>query len=393
MYNINRVVVVLMDSAGVGELPDAADFGDRGCNTIGNISRKAAGFKLPNFQKMGLGNIIDINNVAQVENPRASFAKMAELSAGKDTTNGHWELMGVVSEDAFPTYAAGFPEDLIAEFTEKTGLEVLGNKPASGTAIIDELGEEHMKSGKPIVYTSADSVFQIAAHEEIIALDRQYEICEIARELLHGKHGVARVIARPFVGKPGAFSRTTNRKDYSLLPPLPTVLEKADKAGLKVTGIGKIDTIFAYQGINGGRHTKDNNDGIEATLQYLKQEKGKGIIFTNLCDFDMLYGHRNNVQGYADALMSLDGRLPEFLAELQDDDILVITADHGCDPTAAGSDHTREYIPLLVYGKNLKNGMDLGVRNSFADLGATIAEWLELEAPQWGESFAGALRK
>ena len=393
MDKINRVVIILMDSAGVGELPDAAKFGDVGSNTIGNVSRKSKNFSMPEFQKMGLGNITNINNVASTKQPTASFAKMAELSAGKDTTNGHWELMGVVSEDAFPTYPNGFPEDLLAEFTNKTGLKVLGNKTASGTVIIDELGKEHMESGSPIVYTSADSVFQIAAHEEIIPIEKLYEICEASRELLHGEHGVARVIARPFIGTPGNFTRTTNRKDFSLVPPMPTVLEKADKKGLKVTGIGKIDTIFAYEGINGGRHTADNTDGIKATFEYMKKEKGKGVIFTNLCDFDMLYGHRNNVQGYADALMQLDSKLPEFLAELEEDDVLIITADHGCDPTMPGSDHSREYIPLLVYGKNLKNGVDLGVRKSFADLGATIADWLELEAPKWGESFAGELQQ
>ncbi len=387
MSNKTRVIVIVLDSVGVGELPDAGQYGDQGSNTLGNIAKAIGGLQLPHLQQLGLGNIAPIEGIPAVENPTASYGKMAELSAGKDTTTGHWELMGLVLEAPFPTYPNGFPEDVIAEFTRRVGRDILGNKPASGTAIIEELGEEHVNTGKPIVYTSADSVFQIAAHEEIIPLDELYRMCEQAREMLQGKHGVGRVIARPFVGEPGHFTRTGHRKDYSRKPHLPTLLDVAKENGYPVTGVGKIDNIFADQGLTGGNHTTNDQAGIEATLEFMNTQEN-GIIFSNLCDFDMLYGHRNNPEGYAQNLRDFDARLPGILDMLHDDDMLVITADHGCDPTTASTDHSREYVPVVVHGKSLKAGVNLGIRESFADLAATIADVLALPAPKWGTSFA-----
>lgn len=387
---INRVIVIVLDSVGIGELPDAGAYSDTGSNTLGNIAHATGGLPLPHLQKFGLGNIAAIEGIPPERSPMASYGKMAELSAGKDTTTGHWELMGLVLEQPFPTYPDGFPDEVISEFTRRIGREVLGNKPASGTQIIEELGAEHLATGKPIVYTSADSVFQIAAHEEIIPVDRLYEMCQQAREILQGEHGVGRVIARPFIGQPGNFTRTSRRRDFSRKPPLPTILDVAKNKGYPVTGVGKIDNIFADQGITGGRHTADNMDGVDATLEYMRSQEN-GIILTNLCDFDMIYGHRNNVEGYAQALRDFDARIPEFLEASRDTDMLVFTADHGCDPTTPSTDHSREYVPLLVYGKALKNGVNLGVRTTFADLGATIAEILHLQPPRWGASFTRML--
>jgi len=389
---INRVIVIVLDSVGIGELPDAEEYGDTGSHTLGNIARAQTGISLPHLQKLGLGNITPLEGIPPENTPIASYGKMAELSAGKDTTTGHWELMGLVLEDPFPTYPDGFPEEVISEFTRCIGREVLGNKPASGTKIIEELGAEHIATGKPIVYTSADSVFQIATHEEVIPVDQLYEMCEQAREMLQGKHGVGRVIARPFIGQPGKFTRTARRKDFSRKPPLPTVLDFTKEKGYPVTGVGKIDNIFADQGITGGRHTTDNMDGVDATLKYMRSQED-GIILTNLCDFDTLYGHRNNVEGYAQALLDFDARIPELLEASRDTDMLVITADHGCDPTTLSTDHSREYAPILVYGKTLKNGVNLGERTTFADLGATIADLLHLQPPRWGTSFATMLTK
>lgn len=390
MQAIHRAIVVILDSVGIGELPDAADYGDAGSHTLGNIAHALGGLDLPHLQQLGLGNIDAIEGVPAVDTPQASYGKMTELSTGKDTTSGHWELMGLVLERPFPTYPHGFPEEVITEFTRRTGKEVLGNTPTSGTTIIEELGAEHVATGKPIVYTSADSVFQIAAHEEVISVEQLYKMCEQAREMLRGEHGVGRVIARPFIGEPGNFTRTGRRKDFSRKPPLPTVLDVAKEQGYPVTGVGKIDNIFADQGITGGNHTTNDMAGVDATLEYMRSQEN-GIIFTNLCDCDMLYGHRNNVEGYAQALRDFDARLPELVDAVREDDMLVLTADHGCDPTTASTDHSREYVPLLVYGKALKEGVNLGVRSSFADLAATIAEVLDLQSPKWGTSFVDLL--
>jgi phosphopentomutase len=388
-HDIQRTIVIVLDSVGIGELPDAAQYGDAGSHTLGNIARAVGGLQLPHLQALGLGNIAALEGITAAPAPSASYAKMAEQSAGKDTTTGHWELMGLVLEHPFPTYPNGFPDDVITAFTQRTGRDILGNIPASGTQIIEQLGPEHLATGKPIVYTSADSVFQIAAHEDVIPVDELYTLCEQARALLQGRHGVGRVIARPFVGAPGQFRRTPRRKDFSRKPPRPTVLDAARDHGYPVTGVGKIDNIFADQGITGGAHTSNNMDGVDKTLDYMRSQ-ANGIILTNLCDFDMLFGHRNDVEGYAQALRDFDARLPDVLEAVRDIDALVITADHGCDPTTASTDHSREYVPLLVYGKPaaFHAGIALGVRTTFADLGATIADWLHLPPPAWGSSFA-----
>jgi phosphopentomutase len=390
LMQINRFIIIVLDSVGIGELPDAGEYGDTGSNTLGNIAHAIGGLLLPHLQKFGIGNIAPLEGIPPEHHPMASYGKMAELSAGKDTTTGHWELMGLVLEDPFPTYPDGFPDEVIAEFTRLTGKEVLGNRTASGTQIIEELGAEHLATGKLILYTSADSVFQLAAHEEIIPVDQLYEMCEQAREMLQGKHAVGRVIARPFIGESGNFTRTTRRKDFSRKPHLPTILDFAKEKGYPVTFVGKIDNIFADQGLTGGKHTTHNMAGLDATLKYMQSQKN-GIIFTNLCDFDMLYGHRNNVEGYAQALRDFDARIPELIDTIRENDMLVITADHGCDPTTPSTDHSREYVPILVYGKTLKKGVNLGVRTTFADLGATIAEILHLQFPRWGASFASSL--
>nr|WP_190238872.1 phosphopentomutase [Pelotomaculum schinkii] len=370
---LKRVALVVLDSVGVGELPDAGKYGDTGSNTLCNIARSVGGLRLPNLAGLGLGNIIHIAGVPPAKKPAASFGRMAELSPGKDTTTGHWELSGLILERPFPVYPDGFPPELIRAYEERIGRKVLGNKVASGTAIIEELGEQHMATGLPIVYTSADSVFQIAAHEEIIPLEELYRICRIARELLTGEHAVGRVIARPFTGGPGNFKRTMNRHDFSLKPPGQTVLNLLKNNGIPVIAIGKIRDIFDGEGITDSIPTKGNTDGMEQIINMLKSVTG-GLIFANLVDFDMLYGHRNNPRGYAEALEELDLRLPELLKLLREEDVLIITADHGCDPTTPSTDHSREYVPLLVYGKTLRGGIDLGVRETFADVAATIAD-------------------
>lgn len=387
---INRIVVIVLDSVGIGELPDAAAFGDVGSHTLGNIARVVGGVKLPRLEAMGLGNIVQVAGVLPQPAPTAAYGRMAEVSAGKDTTTGHWELMGLQLMRAFPVYPNGFPPDVIARFEAAIGRKTIGNYAASGTAILDELGDEHVRAGKPIVYTSSDSVFQIAAHEEVVPLDDLYSMCQIAREILRGEHEVGRVIARPFIGAPGAWSRTHNRRDFSVVPPQPTVLDALKAAGMMVFAVGKIEDIFAEQGITAAAHTRDNMDGVDQTLQAMRQHRQRGMIFTNLVDFDAKYGHRNNPQGYADALAEFDGRLPELLAALQPDDLLVITADHGNDPTTPGTDHAREYVPLLIAGAAVKP-INLGVRSTFADLGATIAELLGVAAPPAGTSFAALL--
>lgn len=385
---MKRAIVIVMDSVGMGELPDAPKYGDVGSNTLGNIAFQIEEFKLPNLEKMGLGNIDGIVGFERCSNPVGSFGRMNEKSAGKDTTTGHWEMMGIILTNPFPTYPDGFPKEIIEAFEETIGSPILGNIPASGTKIIEKLGLKHMKTGYPIVYTSADSVFQIAAHEEIMPVERLYEICMEARKILSGEHAVGRVIARPFIGNPGNFERTDKRRDFSLAPIHETVLDNALEKGLEVKAVGKIVDIFNGRGITKAVHTHDNMDGVDKTIDFIKEDF-EGIIFTNLIDFDMLYGHRKDVAGYARALMELDARIPEIVGSLKEDDILMITADHGCDPTTPGTDHTREYVPLLVYGKKLKQGINLGTRETFADVGASISEYLGIKEPREGTSFIG----
>lgn len=384
--NIDRIIWIVLDSVGMGAMPDAELFGDIGVNTIGNVSKALGGLKVPNMEALGLGNIDEIQGLKKVDGPKGCFGRLMEASRGKDTTTGHWEMAGVVSMVPFPTYPNGFPEDIIKAFEKATGREIIGNKPASGTVILDELGEEHIKTGKVIVYTSGDSVFQIAAHEDVVPLEELYKMCKIAREILVDDHAVARVIARPFIGKPGAFIRTPNRRDFSLLPPHDTVLDKLKKANYNVMAVGKIEDIFSAQGITEAVHTTDNMDGVDKTLDYMKESK-KGVIFTNLVDFDMKWGHRRDYKAYGKGLEDFDARLPEILNAMKDTDVLFITADHGCDPTSQGTDHTREYVPFLAYGKNLKENVNLGTRNTFADIGQTIAEIFGTEKIQNGESF------
>jgi phosphopentomutase len=393
MSRFSRIAMIVLDSVGIGALPDAADFHDEGANTLGHIAEYKNGLHLPNLEKLGLGNIAPIKGVNPAEKPAAYYAKMAEISKGKDTTTGHWEFMGIYTDKPFKTYPNGFPKELIKAFEERTGRKVIGNKPASGTEIIKELGEEHMKTGALIVYTSADSVFQIAAHEEVVPLDELYRICEIARELtLDDRYSVIRVIARPFVGEPGNFTRTANRRDYSVKPPAPTVLNFLKDAGKDVIAIGKISDIYAGEGITEAIHTKSNMDGVDQLIHTMEKEFD-GLAFVNLVDFDAKYGHRRDPEGYAAALEEFDARLPEILSALREDDLLIITADHGNDPTHHGTDHTREYTPLLVYGKKLAElGKSLGVRETFADVGATVADNFAVQAPPIGRSFLNELK-
>jgi len=386
MKEFERVVLIVLDSCGVGELPDAFKYGDQGSNTLVNTAKAVGELHLPNLQRLGLGNIASISGVESQKEPLASYGKMAEVSPGKDSTSGHWEMTGVILKTPFPVYPQGFPEELIKRFEKAIGTEVLGNKPASGTEIIKELGEEHLRTGKPIVYTSADSVFQIAAHEEKIPVPRLYEICQIARELLTGENRVARVIARPFVGKPGSFKRTDRRKDFSLPPPERTILDILREKKVKIIGIGKINDLFAGRGIARSIHTIDNLDAMDKLVQTMNEEK-EGLIFINLVDFDMVWGHRNDIQGFAKGLEDFDRRLKEVLGLLQIHDVLIITADHGCDPTTTSTDHSREYVPLLVRGEILRKGVDLGTRRSFSDVSATLADIFKIQGTGKGESF------
>ncbi len=386
MDQINRVILMVMDSVGIGELPDAEEYGDQGAATLQNIAAEVGGLKLPNLEKMGLGKIASIQGLNSELEAEGAYGKAAEKSKGKDTTTGHWEIAGLISEKPFPTYPDGFPAEVMEQFHQAIGRESLANRPASGTVIIEELGQKHMETGKPIVYTSADSVFQIAAHEDVISVDELYDYCRKAREILQGEHAVARVIARPFVGEAGDFERTERRKDFSLAPPEPTILNMLEKRGLEVNAVGKITYIFNHSGITNSVTTSDNMDGVDQTIEYMAQTE-KGLIFSNLVDFDQNYGHRRNVEGYAAALKDFDQRIPEIKAAMREDDLLIITADHGCDPTHQGTDHTREYIPVLAYGKQLKTNLDLGQRDSFSDLAATIADIFEIDELENGESF------
>ena len=381
---MKRAFVIVLDSFGIGELPDAKLFGDEGSNTLKSISRSPE-FSIPNLLRLGLGNIAGLDFLPQEKKPLAAFGKMTEKSKGKDTTVGHWELCGVISEKPLPTYPNGFPPEVIEEFEKRVGRKVLCNKPFSGTEVIALYGEEHVKTGDLIVYTSADSVFQIAAHEDVVPLAELYRYCEIARELLQGEHGVGRVIARPFITGKGGFERTANRHDYSLAPPQKTLLDFAKEKGFDVISIGKIEDIFASRGITEGHRTSSNRNGMEICLETADRDF-EGICFLNLVDFDAKYGHRNDVDGYAAAISDFDSFLPGLLGKMREEDLLIITADHGCDPGTPSTDHSREYVPILVYGKGLA-GKELGISESFAAVAQTVSDYLGLEEKFACESF------
>lgn len=395
---INRVIWIILDSVGIGELPDAADYGDIGANTLGNISGSQGEINIPNLTALGIGNIDGAVNLKRTLEPKGCYGKSAEISCGKDTTTGHWEMVGIWSKKPFPTYPQGFGEDIVKEFCQKTGVAgILGNKTASGTAILDELGEKHRETGMPIVYTSADSVFQIACNEEIYPPEELYKMCMTAREILVGENNVARVIARPFIelkegGKVAGYKRTSNRRDFSLKPDTPNLLTNICDAGLPVAAVGKIEDIFAGTGITEAVHTRDNMDGMDKTLEYMKTQE-RGLIFTNLVEFDSTWGHRNDPAGYKRGLEQFDIRLKEVLDNMKDTDLLIINADHGCDPTTPGTDHTREYIPIIVYGHNIKANVNLGTLDTFADIGQTIAEVLKVNCIDIGTSFFDKIRK
>ena len=389
--DIKRVIVIVLDGVGAGEAPDAADYGDVGSNSLANTARAVGGLHLPHMGALGIGHITAIQGVPPEEHPTGCYGKMQPRSAGKDTISGHWELMGIYLPAALPTYPHGFPEEVLAEFKRRTGKEVLGNKPASGTEILRELGVEHMQTGKPIVYTSADSVFQVAAHEAIIPIPELYHLCETARAMLTGEHAVGRVIARPFVGDaPENFKRTERRKDYPLLPEGDTTLDLLEKAGKTVYSIGKIDDIFGHRGITKGKHTVSNQDSSLALLDAL-DEDFEGLLFANLIEFDMIYGHRNDARGYANALEDFDKHVPEIQRRMRDTDLAMIVADHGVDPTTPSTDHSREYIPLLVFGPQVTANASLGIRKTFSDVAATLAELFWLNPPEYGTSFVGEL--
>lgn len=390
MREIDRVAVIVLDGVGIGALPDAAEYGDEGSNSVGNTSRAVGGLNLPNMGRLGLGNLTEVEGVPPRRETLGAYGRLAEASKGKDSTIGHWELMGVISPRPLPTYPDGFPQGLIEEFERRIGRRTLGNIAISGTVVIEELGEEHMRTGSPIVYTSADSVFQIAAHEEVIPLDELYRLCQIAREMLTGEHSVGRVIARPFVGEPGNFTRTGNRRDFSLPPPEPTLLDRLVDGGWEVIGVGKIDDLFAKRGLTICHHTVDNVLGAEEIIRQLGGDS-RGLILANLIEFDMIYGHRNNPKGYARALEVFDSQLPQIMGAMQARDVLFIVADHGNDPTTASTDHSREYVPLLAYGEQVKEGVDLGTRDTFADVGATVADLLGIDPLPNGTSFAGQI--
>lgn len=383
---INRVILLIMDSVGIGGMPDSEVFGDKDVNTLGHIATQSDGLDLPHFNYLGLSSIPSVDYLSYEGQVAGSFGRMACLSKGKDTTTGHWEIAGLHIKEPFKTYPDGFPPVVIDAFEKAVGRKILCNKPASGTVVLEELGEEHMKTGMPIIYTSADSVFQIAAHEEIIPLEELYDMCEKARALLMGEDVVARVIARPFIGSPGHFTRTSNRRDYSLSPYEPTILDHLKEAGYAVKAVGKIVDIYNEQGITEDVHTKDNMDGVDWTLKYMAEDF-KGLIFTNFVDFDAKFGHRRNIDGYRDALQEMDARLPEIFDALKEDDLLIVTADHGNDPAYKGTDHTREYVPLLVYGEKVKSGVDLGTRETFADIAATLSDLFNVKKTPIGTSF------
>ncbi|MEG1547786.1 MAG: phosphopentomutase [Clostridia bacterium] len=388
-----RAILIVLDSVGIGALPDAGEFGDEGAHTLGNIYKAGVGLELPNMYRLGLSHITDSCLPEYTGILNGSFGRAAEVTKAKDTTCGHWEMTGIIMDKPFRTYPNGFPDELISEYERRIGRKVLGNCVASGTQIIQQLGDEHVKTGKPIVYTSADSVFQVAAHEQVIPIEELYRICTVARELLMGENLVGRIIARPFTGKSGSYTRTENRRDYAVEPVRDTIMDGLQRLGHTTVGIGKIEDIFCKRGIDIVDHTKNNRDGFAATMKYIKECSDCDFIFANLVDFDMLFGHRNDVGGYADALMRFDTLLPELMDAMQPDDMLIITADHGCDPTFPGTNHTREYIPVLVYGKNLKANVDIGTRSSFSDIGCTVFEYLTGTPWHVGISFLSQLKK
>lgn len=382
---MKRVFLIVLDSVGIGEMPDAADYGDVGSNTV-KACFYNKNFSMPNMKKMGLFNIDGMDYGESEKNPIASFARMKEVSKGKDTIIGHWEIAGIESKKPLPTYPNGFPSEVIDEFKRRTGRDILCNKPYSGTEVIKEYGKESVETGKLIVYTSADSVFQIAAHENVVPIEKLYEYCQIAREILQGDNAVGRVIARPFIGEYPDYTRTANRHDFALAPSEKTILDFIKESGKDVIAVGKISDIFAGNGVTEKILTKGNEDGINKTLEIMDRDF-EGLCFVNLVDFDMLYGHRNNVDGYAKALSFFDKSLEKILKKLRDDDILIITADHGCDPTTPSTDHSREYTPMIIYGKNIKNGINLHTRIGFYDTGATILDYLRIDEKIRGKSF------
>ena len=387
-----RIFVIVMDSVGIGEAPDAEDFGDKGSDTLGHIAERMNGLKMPNLGKLGLSNIRQIKGIEKAAAPKAYFTKMKEASNGKDTMTGHWEIMGLNIDTPFQVFPDGFPELLIHELEAKTGRPVIGNKPASGTEILDELGAEHMKTGALIVYTSADSVLQIAAHEEVVPLDELYKICEIARELtMQDQFKVGRVIARPFLGEPGNFKRTSNRHDYALKPFNRTVMDELKDSGFDVLAIGKISDIFDGEGVTESLRTVSNMDGMDKLLQTINQDF-TGLSFLNLVDFDALFGHRRDPEGYGKALEEFDERMAEVIEKVTEDDLVIITADHGNDPIHAGTDHTREYVPLLMYSKRFEQGQELPIRDTFADIGATVAANFNVKMPVYGKNILTDLK-
>ncbi|MCR8847014.1 phosphopentomutase [Rossellomorea sp. SC111] len=391
-YTYKRVHLIVMDSVGIGEAPDAELFNDKGTDTLGHIAEHMDGLKMPNIGKLGLSNIKEVKGIEKADKPLAYYTKMQEASVGKDTMTGHWEIMGLNIDKPFKTYPDGFPEKLIQRLEAETGRTIIGNKPASGTEIIEELGKEHMETGALIVYTSADPVLQIAAHEDIIPIEEQYKICEIAREITkEEEYLVGRVIARPFVGEPGEFKRTSNRHDYALKPFERTVMNEMTDSGLDVIAIGKISDIYNGEGVTDSIRTKHNMDGMDSFIKTFDQSF-TGLSFLNLVDFDALYGHRRDPKGYGEALEEFDARLPEVFDKMTEDDLLIITADHGNDPTAPGTDHTREYVPLLVYSKRFKEGKKLPISETFADIGATVADNFNVKMPKFGQSFLAQLK-
>lgn len=386
-----RIFLVILDSFGIGNSPDAADFGDEGANTLKSIITSEK-YHTPHLIRLGLANIDTVEGLEKQEKPEGTYGRLMEASRGKDTTIGHWEIAGIISPQPLPTYPKGFPAEILEQFIQKSGREVLCNQPYSGTEVIKDYGEEHIRTGKLIVYTSADSVFQIAAHEEVVPVEELYSYCQIAREILVGEHGVGRVIARPFIGTAPDFKRTAHRHDYSLLPPRQTMLDALQKAGYATFGIGKIYDIFAGQGISHTQRTGSNQEGMEKAMVMLEQDF-QGLCFVNLVDFDMVYGHRNNVNGYAQAATEFDRQLGAFMEKMKPEDILMITADHGCDPGFQGTDHSRECVPFLAYGDKVRAGSNLGTRASFADIGATILDLFEIENITDGRSFKAQLLK
>jgi phosphopentomutase len=383
---MKRVLILILDGVGIGALPDAVDYGDEGSNTLVNLARNCGGLTLPVLEKMGLGNIDDIKGIKKVEKPTACFGKMAEQSPGKDSTSGHWEICGLVLEDPFPTFHHGFPNEVISEFEKKIGHKILGNIPASGTEIIKRLGDAHIRERRPIIYTSADSVFQVACHIDVFSVEELYSFCRVAREIMKGKYAVARVIARPFAGKTPNFYRTKDRKDFSLAPPEPTLLDIAQKNGIEVTVIGKVDDLFSHRGFNKSYHSVNDLECVDFVLEAMDQGNA-GLIIANFVQFDMDWGHRNDIEGFKNGLVEIDEGIGRIVERLQEDDILFITADHGNDPTTPSTDHSREHVPLLFYHNNLV-GRYLGTRQTFADLAKTAAVYLGIEGIKNGKDFS-----